>query len=68
MVSMLERINFDEDFHKEIEVFSEGLLEAGFERYRVAEGTMDFSASLADEYILLSGVIYSSALIGFLGI
>jgi hypothetical protein len=64
-VSMLECKNFAEDYNKEIDGFHLNLLEIGCEECSAAEETLDFSASLADEYMLLSDGIYSAVLTSF---
>lgn len=65
-VSLLEQANFASNNNIEVETFHEGLLEGGCDAYSAAEGTRDFSASLADEYMLLSDGIYSAVLTAFL--
>ncbi len=64
-VSLLEQTNFASDYNKEVEAFHERLLEGGCNAYSAAEDALDFSASLADEYMLLSDGIYSAALTAF---
>lgn len=64
-VSLLEQVDFASDYDKELQEFHDGLLETGCEGYSAAEDTMDFSASLADEYMLLSDGIYSAVLTAF---
>lgn len=64
-VSLLERLNFTSDYDKELQEFHQGLLEMGCEGDGAAEDTMNFSASLADEYMLLSDGFYSAVLTAF---
>ena len=64
-VSLLERVDFASDYDKEVQEFHDELLEIGCEEYSAAEDTIDFSASLADEYMLLSDGIYSAVLTAF---
>jgi len=64
-IFLLERVNFTSDYDKELQEFHEGLLEMGCEGYSAAEDTMNFSASLADEYMLLSDGLYSAVLTAF---
>lgn len=61
---MLERMDFTTDYNKEVDGFYEKLIEMGCEGYSAYEDTRDFSASLADEYMLLSDGIYSAVLTG----
>lgn len=64
-ISLLGQVDFASDYGKELQGFHDGLLEAGREGYSAVEDTMDFSASLADEYMLLSDGIYSAVLTAF---
>jgi hypothetical protein len=64
-ISLLGQVDFTSDYDKELREFYNGLLEEGYEAYSAAEDTMDFSASLADEYMLLSDGIYSAVLTAF---
>jgi hypothetical protein len=64
-ISLLGRVNLPSDYDKELQDFHKGLLEVGCDGYSEAEDTMDFSASLADEYMLLSDGIYSAVLTAF---
>ena len=64
-VSLLEQVHFASDYDKELQEFYSGLLGIGCEGYSAAEDTMDFSASLADEFMLLSDGIYSAVLTAF---
>ena len=64
-LSLLEQVHFASDYDKELQEFYSGLLGIGCEGYSAAEDTMDFSASLADEFMLLSDGIYSAVLTAF---
>jgi len=64
-ISLLGQVDFALDYDKELQEFHDKLLETGCEEYSAAEDTMDFSASLADEYMLLSDGIYSAVLTAF---
>jgi hypothetical protein len=61
-VSLLERVDFASEYDKELQEVHNGLLEAGVDGYSAAEETMNLSASLADEYMLLADGIYSAVL------
>jgi hypothetical protein len=65
IVSVLVCNNFTEDYNKEIDDFHLNLLVIGCEECNAAEETLDFSSSLADEYMLLSDGIYSAILTSF---
>jgi hypothetical protein len=64
-ISLLGQIDLASDYDKELQQFHCGLLEVGCDGYSAAEDTMDFSASLADEFMLLSDGIYSAVLTAF---
>lgn len=64
-ISMLELIDFPADYDKELHEFYDQLIESGCDGYDAADSTIDFSASLADEYSLLSDGIYSAVLTAF---
>jgi len=64
-ISMFEKINYNEDFSREMTEFYTKLLESAYNEDIVADHVTDFSESLADEYILMSNGIYSAVLTGF---
>lgn len=64
-ITMLERINFVTDYNKKLDDFYKKLLDAGCDEDIAADNVMNFSDSLADEYMLLSDGIYSAILTGF---
>jgi hypothetical protein len=64
-ISMLEKIDFNADYTAEVNEFHTKLSEAGYNEDAVAEYAIDFSASLADEYMLMSDGIYSAVLTSF---
>lgn len=64
-VSILESINLTEDYDKELQEYYDSLLNMGYDGYSASEDIRGFSASLADEFMLLSDGIYAAVLTGF---
>ena len=62
ITSLLKRMKLDKGYSKELADFEKGLLQAGVEGEDVYDQIMDFSSSLADEYMLLTDGMYSAVL------
>ncbi|MDO8723809.1 MAG: hypothetical protein Q7J31_16510 [Syntrophales bacterium] len=62
ILALLKRMELDKSFSKELADFQEELLQAGVEAEEAYDYARDFESSLADEYLLLSGGIYSAIL------
>lgn len=62
---MLEPMNLYSGYDKELDDFHKALLGAGVDEGSAYEDTRDFSASLADEYMLLNDGVYSAVLAGY---
>jgi hypothetical protein len=56
-------MHLEKGFSKEVDDFQDGLLRAGIQGEEVYDQVMDFSSSLADEYILLTDGMYSAVLV-----
>lgn len=61
-ISLLKRMKLEKGYSKEVTDFEKGLLRAGVEGEEVYDQVMDFSSSLAEEYMLLTNGIYSAVL------
>jgi hypothetical protein len=64
-VAVLKQANITSGYDKELNKHFKDLVEAGIEGYDAADETSDFSASLADEYLLLNDGIYSAILTSY---
>ncbi|MGD0656430.1 MAG: hypothetical protein ABSD38_00010 [Syntrophorhabdales bacterium] len=61
-ISLLKRMKIEKGFSKEVADFERRLLNAGVESEEVYDQSVDFSSSLADEYMLLANGMYSAVL------
>lgn len=63
-VSLLEQIDFATKYNNELHELYNSLVNYGYDGDEAFDQTRDFSASLADEYMLLSDGMYSAVLTG----
>ncbi len=61
-ISLLKQVQLEEGFDKEVDDFREGMSGAGVPDEVVSDQIIDFSSSLADEYLVLTNGIYSAVL------
>ncbi len=61
--SLLERMQIERGFSGEADDFQDALLSAGVQDEAVYDEVIDFSSSLADEYMLLTCGMYSAVLV-----